>query len=113
MRYYGIGTLTFSSATSLDNSTTIDLWNGRTEPTHVPDKLVLYTEEDVFTGTITLEFSDDSSNWVAAYDSNRGAALELAAVTVLTVEPMQRYIRLNSSGTEGDTAIILVFGLES
>ena len=112
MRYYGIGTLTFSAATSLDNSTTIDLWKGRTEPTHVPEKLVLYTEEDAFTGTIAVQFSDDSTNWAAAYDSNRGAAIELAAVTVLTVEPMQRYLRLDSDGTEGDDATILVFGLD-
>ncbi|KKK54797.1 hypothetical protein LCGC14_3081100 [marine sediment metagenome] len=112
MRYYGIGTLTFSSGTSLDNSTSVDLWNGRTEPTHVPDKVILYTEEDAFTNTITVEVSDDDSNFVALYDSQRGANVTLPAVTVLSVEPMQRHLRVNSNGTEGDGATILVFGLD-
>ena len=110
MRYYAIGTLTI--AEDGGNSGSLDLWNGRTEPTHVPDKLVLYTEEDVFTGTITVEFSDDDSTFVAAYDSQRGANVTLPAATILSIEPMQRYIRVNSSGTEADVATILVFGLD-
>ena len=112
MRYYAIGTLTFSSGTSLDNSTTIDLWNGRTSPTHVPDKLVIYTEEDALTGTVTMEFSDDNTTFVSAYDSQRGANVTLPAATILSIEPMQRYLRANSSSTEADDVEILVFGLD-
>ena len=111
-RYIGLGSIAFgASPLSMTESSSFDLWHGRSSGSAVPDKIILYTEEDAFTGTITVEWSDDDTNFVAAYDSNRGAAIALAAVTVLSIEPLQRYLRVNSSGTEGDAAVISLFGL--
>ena len=111
-RYVALGSIAFgTSPLSMTESDSLDLWLGQGTPVSVPDKVILYTEEDAFTGTISVEWSDDDSNWVAHYDANRGAAMTLAAVTVLAIEPLQRYLRVNSDGTEGDAATISLFGL--
>ena len=109
MRFYALATLTIPNGTTPSNSH--DLWLGRTEPSEVPKRIVLYTEEGTFSNTITVQWSDDDTNFSAHYDSTRGANVTLPTATVLTVEPLQRYLRVNSGGNEGAAREILAFGL--
>ena len=110
-RYVSLGTLTLGTGVA-GESDSVDTWGGRgTTPRYVPDKVVLYTEEDAFDGTITVEWSDDDTNFAAHYDSNRGSNLDIPAVSVIAVDTLQRYIRVNSDAQESDAATILVFGL--
>lgn len=110
MRYYGIGTLTIPNGTKPSSS--VDLWGRAGQSAGMPKKVALYTEAAV-TGTVTVQQSDDNSNWAAYYDSNRGANVTLPGTTVLTVAPLQRYLRVNSGSDEGAERTILAFGMGS
>ena len=109
MRYYFIATLTIPNAAKPSNAA--DLWLGRTSPSEVPERIVLYTDEGTFTGAITVQWSDDNTNFVAHYDSTRGANVTLPTATSLAIDPMQRYLRVNSASDEGSARVILAFGL--
>ena len=108
MRYYGIGTLTI--ANNEKPSTSVDLWGRAGQSAGMPKKVVIYTEAAV-TGTVTVQQSDDDSNWAAYFDSNRGANVTLPSTSVLTVAPIQRYLRVNAGTNQGAERTILVFGM--
>ncbi|KKK54796.1 hypothetical protein LCGC14_3081090 [marine sediment metagenome] len=109
MRFYFLATLTIPNGTKPSNAH--DLWLGRVEPSEVPERIVLYTEEGTFTGAITVQWSDDDTNFVAHYDSTRGANVTLPTATSIAIDPMQRYLRVNSASNEGAAREILAFGL--
>jgi hypothetical protein len=107
-----LGQLSIAGGGAATESDAFDLQLGQAVKNFGFDEVILLTEEDAFTGNITVQFSDDATNYVSALVDGGAANYTLPAVSSVKVPVMGRYIRVKSDMAEADAATIELYGIE-